>query len=477
MNSVDQVETHKFSDTANLVADSSGFIKSWFRAAIPRHRLIIPLVDCVILIIAVTSILVVYESSFSSLSFYVKPVYLAISVSVTLFSFYIFGLYDNTEYIKPLDAAYRLTKVVLVASVMNVFVCIFFGLNDILGYATLLFGILGWSIFLRHVISLFVLGRPSGRKVLIIGNSDESVNIARLLKQNGDSSYDLASCIVSDKSRLGADDDFLSYYGNKDLLGAAKMSNASIIAMTDEDMANSPQETYTCIEHGLEVANLYGICERALGKLPLSRATFLLGDQKVNRPIYFIAKRTLDIITAVFGNIFLLIILLPVAIAIKTTSQGPIFYSQVRCGKKGRLIKIHKFRTMVADAEANGPQWANINDFRITSVGRFLRRTHIDEVPQYINLLRGDISLVGPRPERPEILETYKKIIPFFEYRYLVKPGITGWAQVNAGYASTIEAAKEKIQYDFFYIKNRCFFLDLIIILKTVKSVIQMKGQ
>lgn len=132
---------------------------------------------------------------------------------------------------------------------------------------------------------------------------------------------------------------------------------------------------------------------------------------------------------------------------------------------------------MVADAEANGPQWANINDFRITSVGRFLRRTHIDEVPQYINLLRGDISLVGPRPERPEILETYKKIIPFFEYRYLVKPGITGWAQVNAGYASTIEAAKEKIQYDFFYIKNRCFFLDLIIILKTVKSVIQMKGQ
>ena len=132
---------------------------------------------------------------------------------------------------------------------------------------------------------------------------------------------------------------------------------------------------------------------------------------------------------------------------------------------------------MVVDAERNGPQWANTNDFRITSIGWFLRRTYIDEVPQYINLLRGDISLVGPRPERPEIMDTFKNKIPFFKYRHLVQPGITGWAQVNAPYASSIEAVKEKTQYDFFYIKNRCFFLDLIILLKTVKSVVQMRGQ
>lgn len=477
MNSVDQVKAQGFSAATHSEAGSSGSIKSWLKAAAPRQRLIFPLVDGVILIIAVISILVLCDSSFSSLSFYVKPIYLIISVGVTLFSFYIFGLYDHAEDIRPLDAAYRLTKVIFIASVMNVFVCLAFGLENFLGYATLLFGILGWCIFLRHLIGLLILSKPHGRRVLIVANSDDSVNIARSLTQTEGSSYDLAGCIISDKSRLDSHDEFLTYGDEKDYLGAAEMSGASIIAMTDEEMANSNQEIYKCLDHGLEVVHLYSICERALGKLPLSRATFLIGDQKVNRPIFFIAKRMLDIITAVVGNTFLLLILLPVAIAIKTTSQGPIFYSQLRCGKNGRLFKLYKFRTMVVDAERNGPQWANTNDFRITSVGRFLRRTHIDEVPQYINLLRGDISLVGPRPERPEIIDTFKNKIPFFEYRHLVQPGITGWAQVNAPYASSIEAVKEKTQYDFFYIKNRCFFLDLIILLKTVKSVVQMRGQ
>ena len=477
MNSVDRVETRSFSATAHSVSGTSGSIKSWLKAAIPQQRLIFPIVDSIILIIAVISIFVLCESSFSSLSFYVKPIYPIISVVITLFCFYIFGLYDHAEYIKPFDAAYRLTKVIFVASVMNVFVCLAFGLQNFLGYSTLLFSVLGWCIFLRHLIGLLILRKPVCKRVLIVANSDESVNIARSLAQNEGSLYDLAGCVVGDKSRLDDAGELLTYGDEKDFLGAAEMSGASIIAMTDEEMSNTPQEIYRCLEHGLEVAHLYGICEKALGKLPLSRATFLLGDQKVNRPIFFIAKRTLDLITAVVGNIFLLLILLPVAIAIKTTSPGPIFYSQIRCGKNGHLFMLYKFRTMVVDAERNGPQWANTNDFRITSVGRFLRRTHIDEVPQFINLLRGDISLVGPRPERPEIIDTFKKKIPFFEYRHLVQPGITGWAQVNAPYASSIEAAREKIQYDFFYIKNRCFFLDLIILLKTVKSVIQMRGQ
>jgi exopolysaccharide biosynthesis polyprenyl glycosylphosphotransferase len=170
--------------------------------------------------------------------------------------------------------------------------------------------------------------------------------------------------------------------------------------------------------------------------------------------------------------------LLPfVALAIKASSRGPILYRQNRTGLDGAVFPCYKLRTMRADAEANaGPTWACDNDPRITRVGRFLRKTRIDEIPQLWNVLRGDMSIVGPRPERPEFVSMLSREIPYYHLRHSVRPGITGWAQVCYRYGSSVEDAREKLRYDLYYIKNMSAGLDLLIILITIKVILLGRG-
>lgn len=181
-----------------------------------------------------------------------------------------------------------------------------------------------------------------------------------------------------------------------------------------------------------------------------------------------------------FSLVLLLIlfpILLIVAILVKITSEGPVFYQQIRTGEHGVPFAILKFRTMVKDAEKLGVKWAEKDDPRITKIGRFLRKTRLDELPQLINILRGDMSFIGPRPERPEFDETLSTSIPYWRLRYLVKPGLTGWAQVNFDYGASIEDSQEKLKYDLYYIKNFSFYLDLKIVFKTLQVVVFGKGR
>lgn len=192
---------------------------------------------------------------------------------------------------------------------------------------------------------------------------------------------------------------------------------------------------------------------------------------------YYLFKKITDISAALFGFLILGLLFLPIAFAIKLTSSGPIFYSQRRVGYKGRIFTIYKFRTMIEDAEKKGPQWAREKDPRVTLVGSILRRSHLDELPQAINLLKGEISLVGPRPERPEFVEVLIREIPHYHLRWQVKPGIMGWAQLNFPYGDSIDDAREKLEYDLYYILNRGWVLDLIIILKSFQIVIFAKGQ
>jgi lipopolysaccharide/colanic/teichoic acid biosynthesis glycosyltransferase len=166
-----------------------------------------------------------------------------------------------------------------------------------------------------------------------------------------------------------------------------------------------------------------------------------------------------------------------IALAILLDSRGPVFYTQARVGKAGRVFKVVKFRTMRQDAEAaNGPQWADDNDPRITRIGRFLRSSRLDEIPQLWCVLKGEMAFVGPRPERPEFVEWLSKEIPFYGVRHMVRPGLTGWAQVKYKYGSTVEDAREKLQYDLFYIKNASIGLDLLIVFQTVKTVLLRRG-
>jgi exopolysaccharide biosynthesis polyprenyl glycosylphosphotransferase len=185
----------------------------------------------------------------------------------------------------------------------------------------------------------------------------------------------------------------------------------------------------------------------------------------------------MDIVAAFALGIFTLPIMLVVALAVKLTSHGSVLYHQERIGQYGRVFTVHKFRSMLDNAEAaTGPVWASEKDPRVTPVGRVLRRTRLDELPQLWNVLIGDMSLVGPRPERPAFVEQLTKEIPFYGQRHTVRPGLTGWAQVRYTYGATVEDALEKLQYDLFYIKNESVALDLFVLVATIKTVLLSRG-
>ena len=193
--------------------------------------------------------------------------------------------------------------------------------------------------------------------------------------------------------------------------------------------------------------------------------------------LYLFFHRLMDLLLSIIGLLFGLLISPLIILGNVLGNKGPIFYKQERVGKNGRLFNIYKLRSMIIDAEKNGAQYAQKKDTRITTFGKFLRRTRIDEIPQFINVIRGDMSIIGPRPERPMFVKTLSKQIPFYEIRHFIKPGVTGWAQVNAKYGMTQDDALEKLQYDLYYIKRRSFFLDTKIILKTLSTIIFFRGQ
>lgn len=185
--------------------------------------------------------------------------------------------------------------------------------------------------------------------------------------------------------------------------------------------------------------------------------------------LYHSLERALDAVLAVFAFVLFLPFMAVIGTLVKCTSRGPMLYAQTRIGQAGQPFTLYKFRTMRIDAEKNGPQWASKKDPRTTIIGRALRATHLDELPQLFNILKGDLSFVGPRPERPEFVSELRKSIPHYDVRHIVKPGLTGWAQIHYRYGASVADAAEKLQYDVYYIKHRSLGLDILIILKTLK--------
>ena len=231
---------------------------------------------------------------------------------------------------------------------------------------------------------------------------------------------------------------------------------------------------------GVRVQEATSLYERVTGKISIENlkpSWMLFGDGfEVSRSV-LIGKQ----IVSFSVSLLLLVLFLPlfplIALLIKLDSPGPVFFRQERVGEDGKVFTLWKFRSMRKDAERNtGPVWAKAQDSRVTRVGRYLRRTRLDEVPQLFNVLKGDMSLVGPRPERPNFVDELSKTIPFYYLRHSVKPGVTGWAQINYGYGNSVEDAVEKLQYDLFYIKNVSWALDLLVLLHTIKTVLVRKG-
>lgn len=231
---------------------------------------------------------------------------------------------------------------------------------------------------------------------------------------------------------------------------------------------------YRLAASGIAVINLRGLYESAFQKIPLTEIeeNWIMENTGNGQRFIDIFKRLEDL-TIAAGALIITIplfgLLLPV---IALISGFPLFYKQKRVGKNEKEFFIYKLRTMRLDAEVEGPRWSSgKNDERLTPLGSFLRKTHLDEIPQLYNILKGELSFVGPRPERPEFVKPLKEQIPFYEMRHLIKPGITGWAQINYRYGASVEDAYEKLQYDLYYLKNRSLFLDISIILKTIKAL------
>jgi len=237
---------------------------------------------------------------------------------------------------------------------------------------------------------------------------------------------------------------------------------------------------YKLLPTGVEFSNLSSFWEDLNRSLPISEMDemwFLDNLRGTRKKFYEIRKRFLDLLLAA-GLGLILVLLLPfISLGIRLSSPGSVFYRQKRVGKNGEVFEAVKFRTMIADAEKNGARWAKKNDSRVTKFGRLLRITRIDELPQLINVLRGEMSLIGPRPERPEFVKKLEKQIPHYSLRHIVRPGLTGWAQVNYPYGASIKDASRKLRYDLYYLKHRSLVLDAEIILKTIKVVVGREGQ
>lgn len=265
--------------------------------------------------------------------------------------------------------------------------------------------------------------------------------------------------------------------GGSENLGNWAASNEVDEVVFDGSNNSEDLQLLDCLDAGVKVSSYSDFIEEKYHRIPVDNidAKWLFSARlDLAHPYYQGVKRMVDLVTALVGLALTAPMILLAALVVKLESKGPAFYSQVRVGRFNRPFRIYKLRTMVNNSETSGAQWATKNDSRITAVGKFLRKTRLDELPQFWNVLKGEMSLVGPRPERPEFVEDLGKEIPFYLQRHLVKPGLTGWAQINYPYGASVEDSYNKLTYDFYYIKNASMGLDLQIFLRTIGTV--MKG-
>ncbi len=318
----------------------------------------------------------------------------------------------------------------------------------------------------RYIFGQFLHFMPLQRRIIVIGTpaSGESVSeVARL----GSGGGDVVGVIDPADAREG-------------LLGKARALDAAEIVVADRSAPLPAAALLDCKAAGMRILDSLDFGELETGKVDLENlypARFIFARNAGYAVWSMRAKRVLDVVVSGAAVVVLSPILLLAALAIRLDSPGSVFYRQTRVGLNGAPYEIVKFRSMRSDAEVAGkPQWAQENDSRVTRVGRFLRQTRIDELPQILNILKGEMSLVGPRPERPFFVEKLEEAMPFYAERHRVKPGLTGWAQIKYRYGATEEDAREKLRYDLYYVKNFNVLLDIFIMMRTVRVVLWPDG-
>ena len=317
------------------------------------------------------------------------------------------------------------------------------------------------------------------RRVLILGNGDLAREIAALIREGPDLGLELVGMLARDRSQVEPDIGIIGTYA--ELFDVVMNEDIRLVLVAYPDRRGTlPVEQLLEVKFcGVEVEEGVNFYERTTGKIyvrELKPSQLIFAEGFSARPTTRRLKRLLDVVAASVGLVLAAPLILLTAIAVRLDSPGPFLYSQVRAGEFGKLFTIYKFRSMRIDAEKHGAQFAKENDDRVTRVGKIIRKTRLDELPQLWNVLRGDMSMVGPRPERPVFIEQLEQQVPFFKQRLYVKPGVTGHAQVRCRYGASTEDMLEKLQYDLYYIKTYSLWFDLSVMMDTVKVVLLRIG-
>jgi len=330
---------------------------------------------------------------------------------------------------------------------------------------------------------IWILFSPKYFKtIVVIGHSSRAEKLIELIQLKN--FHNIAS-YVSNAEIVGLSN--FNAANSVDLLELVRSNLASEIVIStsgfsSETIKNLNKQLILLFEEGINIKSFETYYEEVTNRVPKEYLDFNfykqinLSKNNDNR-FYHFSQRMFDVIISIVGISFFVVILPLIFIANLIGNRGPIFYIQERVGYKGKNFKIFKLRSMIKNAEKDGAVWAQKNDKRITSFGKFLRNTRLDEFPQFINILKGEMSMIGPRPERPEFVHDLENKIPFYGIRHVIRPGLTGWAQVNYPYANTIEEQETKLRYDLYYIKERNSFLDFKILIKTISTILFFKGQ
>jgi sugar transferase (PEP-CTERM system associated) len=399
--------------------------------------------------------------------------------AVTLLLTHYFDLYEPQRFFGEWEVYFRLLLVLsglsfLLAGLLyldpamdirpNVFVC---------GVVILATVLLIWRVVYEWACSLALLRE----KVFVLGHGDRARTVGEMVRNRRDSGMEVIA-----QGGIAASDngDGTSYADELRALRDARTPVDRVIVAIEDRRGSMPlSELLDLHFRGVMIDDANSLIERLEGKLLLDGlvpSTFMFGDGFGVRRAQRFVRRIVSIGVSLIALLICLPIIPIVMLAVRISSPGPIFFRQTRIGLRGKTFSVIKFRTMREDAEANGAVWAVENDARVTRVGRFLRMTRLDEIPQMWNVLRGDMAFVGPRPERPEFVKELRKEIPFYELRHIIRPGITGWAQVRYRYGASLEETKRKLEYDLYYIKHLSLGLDLLIMFETIKTIILRRG-
>ncbi len=395
---------------------------------------------------------------------------------------YFFDLYDLSVNVPASDLVARTAQAfgvgcIVLAVIYYLFPAIMISSKIFwTGYIAICLSVFIWRFFYHHALERRLFNEP----VLIVGTGPLAADITDEIENRRDSGYKIIA-YLGDKAP-----DFNSarapFYSDVGKMGEICRENKveKIIVALDDRRGKTPiEELLTCKLKGVQIDKGIGFYEEVTGKILVTRVNpawiIFSSGFKISRLTYSF-KRIADILLSVFGLLVSLPITIPSALIIKLESPGAIFYTQERVGENGRIFRVIKFRSMRSDAEKNGPVWALNNDSRVTRFGGFMRKVRIDEIPQMWNVLKGEMSFVGPRPERPVFVEQLVKNIPYYALRHAVKPGITGWAQICYPYGASEEDALRKLEYDLYYIKNMTLLMDFWVVFQTVKTVLFQKG-